>query len=288
MYLRGAYNFEVSADGDILYSKNNVELLRRLWLDREIIQEEELGPGDPGDFDNGAWHIACHLIAAGGIRRTKDGKLLWLEISYDQSTEVYYPSLTYRNNEDIVTLALTSIQAQKFIKNSEIIGFVEGTSEGRISAKGVIDNEILFNKNLRQEYDQEPGSSKEGGKVWEHWCTTRDIRKSSRIGSSVIESYLALVAACGDEYVATVARGRVEYSHPEQLRAMIKSGFISLESAQLNIIPIPIPYSKNLLLQEATPQTSLQAVERLDWSNPPKYYMFPRRIDKWNKDQIII
>lgn len=286
MPYQGIYSFKVSNNGNIIYSQNNIELLRNLWLDRQIINETELGPGDPGDFDNGAWHIACHLIAAGGVRRTKDGKLLWLEISYNQTNEVYYPTLTFRNDDNIVTLPLNSIQAQKFIENSETIGFVEGTSEGRISAKGVIDNEILFNKNLRQEYDQEPGSSKEGGKVWEHWCTTRDIRKSSRIGSSVIESYLALVAVCGDELVSTVARGRVYYSHPEQLRAMIKAGFISLESAQLNINPTPIPYSENLLLQEANPQKSLLAVERLDWSNPPKYYMFQRRIDKWNKDQI--
>lgn len=158
MPYRGSYSFEVSDAGRIINSSYNVELLRRLWLDRKLVCPNELGPGDPGDFDFGAWHIACHLVAAACVRRTKDGKFIWLEISYNQATEVYYPSLTYRNNEDIVILSLNSIQAQKFIEKSETIGFVEGTSEGRISAKNVVDNEMLFNKNLRQEYDQEPGS----------------------------------------------------------------------------------------------------------------------------------
>lgn len=76
MPFRGIYNFEVSDRGNVIYSQNNVELLRNLWLDRQIINETELGPGDPGDFDYGAWHIACHLVAADGVRRTKNGRLL--------------------------------------------------------------------------------------------------------------------------------------------------------------------------------------------------------------------
>jgi len=66
MLHRGSYNFEVNNIGNIIYSINNVELLRKLWLDREIISYNELGPGDPGDFDFGAWHSSCHLIVAGG------------------------------------------------------------------------------------------------------------------------------------------------------------------------------------------------------------------------------
>ena len=287
MPLRGTYNFAVNDSGDILYSKNNVELLRKLWLDREIIKAEELGPGDPGDFDYGTWHIACHLLAACGVRKAKNENLIWLEIYYNPSSKLYEPTLTIRENNLIKTIVLNSPQAQEYIKNSELLGFVEGTSEGRISAQGVIDDKEMFNKNPRQEYNQQPGNNKEGGRVWEHWCTTRDIRKTSNTGSSVLNSYVALISACGDKFAATVARGRTDYFHPEQLKALIKAGFTSSESAQLNIKPTAIPEDISLLLQEAKPESSLLAAEKLNWNDPIKYYMFSRRIDSWNESLIL-
>lgn len=79
---RGTCGFEVTSAGDLVDRANNVELLRKLWLDRSIISGNDLGEGDPGDFDHGAWHIACHLVAAAGVCRDHDGRLLWAEISH--------------------------------------------------------------------------------------------------------------------------------------------------------------------------------------------------------------
>jgi hypothetical protein len=62
---RGSSGFEIADDGNLVNNTANVERLRSLWLDRSVICGELLGPGDPGDFDHGAWHVACHLVAAG-------------------------------------------------------------------------------------------------------------------------------------------------------------------------------------------------------------------------------
>jgi hypothetical protein len=66
---RGTFDFEVTASGDLVDSTANVEALRKIWLDRSMVNGADLGPGDEGDFDNGAWHVACHLIGAGGVRQ---------------------------------------------------------------------------------------------------------------------------------------------------------------------------------------------------------------------------
>ena len=282
MRLRGTYNFEVDDFGNILHSQNNVELLRKLWLDRDLIKANELGPGDNDEFKNGTWHIACHLVAASCVRKTNEGKILLLEILFNNTDNIYYPALTIRENGNIISLNSNSESAKNYIRNSKLLGFIEGNSEGKISASGVKDSPNSFAGNPRQNYDQVPGSKNEGGKVWEHWSTTRDIRSTSVIGSSVIDSYIAFVSVCGDKFVSTISRGRKAYFHPQQLKAMIKAGFVSLESANWNIKPLLIPLEINLLLQEARSESSYQAIEKLDWSDPPKYYMFARSIDGWN------
>jgi hypothetical protein len=91
---RGTYSFEVDANGNLLDIGANINRLRNLWLDRTIISADDLGPGDPGDFDYGAWHVGCHLVAAGGIRQNVNGQMLWLEISYSGSSDEYFASVT--------------------------------------------------------------------------------------------------------------------------------------------------------------------------------------------------
>jgi len=88
-------------------------------------------------------------------------------------------------------------------------------------------------------------------------------------------------------YQSHVARGRVDYNHPSQLRVLVKAGFTSIKSANFKINPTPIPENINLLLQEATPETSYLAIEKLDWNNPLKYYMFHRSISNWNDNTIM-
>ena len=63
---RGAFDFKVTPAGDLLNHSVNVATLRRLWLDQYLVSGEDLGPGDRGDFDRGAWHVACHLAGQAG------------------------------------------------------------------------------------------------------------------------------------------------------------------------------------------------------------------------------
>jgi hypothetical protein len=282
MLRRGSYSFEVNNSGNIIYSVYNVELLRKLWLDRKIINFAELGPGDPGDFDFGAWHSSCHLVAASGVCRDSDGKYSLLEISYNSQTGMYQPSLTFHASNKILTVNLNSSLAQEYLQNSKIVGFVEGTSEGRISARGIVDSSELFNNNPRQDYDQEPESSKEGGRVWEHWCTLRDIRATSPIATSVLSAYVSLTAVLEDKFPATVLRGRKDYGHPRQLCAMIQAGFISRESALLNITPKQIPLDIEPKLKTSFPSEGIEGIEMLDWSKENfSYYMYARKISNW-------
>lgn len=278
---RGTLRFDVTQDGDLVDSAANVESLRRLWLDRSMINGDDLGEGDPGDFDHGAWHLACHLAAAGGVRRSKDARLLWLEISHNAVGDDYYASVTARADEATRTWPLNSAEGRALLRGSTLLGFVEGNSVGRTSARGVNDPPTLFNLWRRQDFDQPIDGPEDGGKVWEHWSTTRDIRQSCRIGTSVLSAYVSLVAAIGGLFPAMVARGRQDYAHPKQLGAMIHAGFVGEPSALSEITPVSVPPAAERLLLEAEPSLALQAIESLDWDGPPRYYMFARRIDRW-------
>jgi hypothetical protein len=93
---------------------------------------------------------------------------------------------------------------------------------------------------------------------------------------------VSLVTALGDRFCATVARGRRDYGHPEQLCALVYSGFVGRDSATWNATPSPIPAAVEPLFLEAEPERALTAVEQLNWDKPPRYYMFARRIKSWS------
>ncbi len=175
---RGALQFEVVTDGSLVNSSSNVETLRLLWLDRTLVQGYYLGPGDKGDFDYGAWHVACHLVSAGGVMLTNDKKMLWLEASHDPVDDDYYASVTVKTKAGIRTWALNSAEGRELVSEAKVLGSVEDNSTGRTSSRGVNDPPGMFNLWRRQDFDQPVNSTDDGGKVWEHWCTLRDIRST--------------------------------------------------------------------------------------------------------------
>lgn len=163
---RGTFQFDVVEEGDLLNTSENVEALRQLWLNRTLVAGPDLGPGSRGDFDVGAWHVACHLAGAGGVRRTRSGSLLWLEISHDRASDEYYASVTVERSGAPETLRLDSAEGRALLQGSSLLGFVEGNSTGRISARGVNDPPGRFNLWQRQDFDQPITSPANGGKVW--------------------------------------------------------------------------------------------------------------------------
>jgi hypothetical protein len=280
---RGIFKFEVSDAGDLINNAANVERLRRLWLDRHVIDGADLGPGDPGDFDHGAWHVSCHIAGGCGVKQLADESLAWLQISHDGRVDRYFASVTVLEGQNNRTVPIDSAEGIMLLQNSKLLGFVEGTSLGRTSARFTTDAPTLFNLWRRQDFDQPSGSTLDGGRVWEHWCTLRDIRPPHAIGTSVLTAFVSLVAALGDRFIPTVARGRREYGHPVQLRAMISAGLVGRESALWDHTPTAIPHYCERVLEDADPETSLKAITTLDWSNPPRYYMFERKIKGWSK-----
>src|SRR5262249_21186214 len=161
-------------------------LLQKLWADRTLIHGDDLGPGDPGDFDYGAWHSSCHLLGAGGVRRTANGRVLWLEIGHDRERDLYFSSVTVRDSAGLPTVPLDSAEGRTLLQQSTLLGFVEGNSTGRTSARRVFDAPDRFNLWRRQDFDQPVTAEVEGGKVWEHWCTLRELRASNRVGLSAL------------------------------------------------------------------------------------------------------
>jgi len=278
---RGTFGFAVTPDGTLVNDPANVEALRKLWLDRTMINGADLGPGDRGDFDHGAWHVACHVVAAGGVRRAADGRLLWLEISHRPPDE-YYASVTAEEGGRAVTHPLDSPAGTALLAGSTLLGFVEGNSQGHVSARGVTDRATRFNGWMRQDFDQRTNSRQDGGKVWEHWCTVRDLRPRDALATSVLRAYVTLMAALGDRFVPTVARGRREYGHPTQLCAMVRAGLTAESSATWDTTPVAIPPAAEQLLLQARPADALTALQQLPWATPPRYYMFARRIAKWS------
>jgi len=285
---RGTYKFEVIGDGNVVSTPSNLEKLRALFLDKTIINNA-LGPGDPGDFDNGAWHILCHLAAGCAVMKRPSGEVMWVEISHFPAVDIYTATVTVEcPSEDVTTFPLDSVEGRALLEGANLLGFVEGSSLGHISARSVKDSPDKFNNNLRQDYEQDVESLKDGGRVWEHWCSVRDIRPGNAIGTSVLKAYLNMVAVCGGRFVGIVARGRSEYDHPIQLAALVKSGFISEREALVEVFPIIIPREAELLIYIASPRECITAAKSLAWpASGLSYHMFARRVDKWNPKQCV-
>lgn len=280
---RGISKFEINGNGHLLFNESNLEKMRKMFLDRKIIDGALLGPGDPGDFDLGAWHVLCHLAGGCAVYRSA-GTFLWVEISHVPFVDLYTATVTVEVcDEPISTFPLTSPEGQALLEKAELVGFIEGSSLGNISAKDMIDSEVKFNKWKRQDFNLNEDSKSDGGRVWEHWCTLRDITPNAKVGLSVLQAYLAMVSFCGGRLVSIVARGRKQYHHPEQLIALVKYGIISKEDALLDLNPKHIPGKEELLIYSADPKKCVQAAKILPWDEHDiSYFMFSRRIDKWN------
>lgn len=283
MITRGKYKFEIGDLGNVIVSDNNLRKLRKLFLDRSEIFGELLGPGDPGDFDLGSWHILCHLTAASAVFKKSD-KFLLVEISHAPFLDEYITTVTVDSeNESVVTFPLFSEVGKKLIEGSKLIGFFEGTSFGHISARDIKDNPEHFNNNFRQEYDNDAFSGKEGGRVWEHWVVTRDISDSSRVGNSILMAYLEMLSICGGSLAGIVGRGRTDYFHPVQLKSIINSGLITAEEALIEIFPKSIPTEAQIQIATAIPKICLATVKFLPWETQNiSYFMFERKIKNWN------
>lgn len=283
MIVRGKYKFEIGKLGNIFVSDNNLKKLRNLFLDRSEIFGELLGPGDPGDFDLGSWHILCHLTAASAVFKKFD-KYLLVEISHAPLLDEYIATVTVDSeNESVVTFPLFSETGKKLIEGSKLIGFFEGTSFGHISARDIKDNPEDFNNNFRQEYDNDVTSGKEGGRVWEHWVVTRDISENSQVGNSILRAYLEMLSICGGAFAGIIGRGRTDYFHPEQLKSIINSGLITDEEALLEITPKSIPTEAHIQIATANPKICLDTVKFFPWETQNiSYFMFERKIKNWN------
>jgi hypothetical protein len=282
---RGSYGFEVQPSGNLVDNAENLERARTLFRDGAIISQR-WGPGNPGDFDNGGWHSLCHLVAAAGVFKSDQG-FLWAAITHVRSTDRYVATLSSpETSGQLKAIELSSPEARPLLTGAVAVGYVEGTSLGHISARGVQDPPGLFNGWQRQKFDQPAeGDRSRGGTVWEHWCTTRDLRAANEIGDSVLRAYLTLTSVLGGEFVATVIRGRRKYEHPHQLCALVKAGFVGRAEALQDMKPSEIPLREELLFKEARPSDSLQAVRKLIWPSPRdrQYYMFRRAIESFSK-----
>ena len=166
------------------------------------------------------------------------------------------------------TVPLRGSDGTALAAGAERLGFVEGVSVGHLSARGVTDGDGAFNGWPRQSFDHDALSDKDGGRVWEHWSTTSDIRSSSAIGTSVLEAYLTLVSCLGGRFVAAVCAWTAETQPSETARRL----------------PDPISRAPQNLLYEARPADALAASELLPFTTgAQRYFLFQRRIRRRSK-----
>jgi hypothetical protein len=275
-----SYRFQRDPRGRLLETEDNLEEMRNLFLDWDVIG----GDGGEGTKagDGGAWHGVCHLVAAGVLGVQKNAGLAWFEVGWDQKLG-RYGALVVRQDGSGVQIENITGQGKAWADKVRIVAYVEGNSCGAISNKDAVDPGNSDEHDRRQDYNRFPlDFESEGGKVWEHWCTTRDIRSSGGTGEQVLRAYLTLLAVGGTEFVATVLRGRPYCGHPAQLKACIESGLVTAENASWSGTPEPIPMSAQVLFQYSDPLLSFSACRRLLLADSGRqYFMFQRCIHLW-------
>ena len=280
---RGSLQFQITPAGDLQNPRPTCGCSRQLWADRTLIRGDDLGPGDPGDFDHGAWHSSCHLLGAGGARRATDGRVLWLEVSHARARDEYFASVTFRDSGKPQTVPLDSAEGRDA---GRAIALLLGSWRGTRPAG-----------HRRAMSSMRPtGSISGGGRI----STSRSPRssKAGRSGSTGVRS-----ATCGRPTGLGCRRSRPtcrssrrwEIGSAPRSRAAgaitatrsnsarwSTPGFVGKDSATWNATPTPIPAAWNRCSWTPNPSEALAAVEQLDWEKPPKYFMFERRIKSWS------
>src|SRR3989338_2116955 len=245
-------------------------------------------PAQPGSFsytrpkENGSWHVLCHLAGASALFQSSEKLPGWAGITYDEPSNSYVATFSYYEGKKARTAALNSDEARRVMTGYVLRGYVEGASQGHILNRKANDPGDPQKVDRRQDYDQPATSAKDGGQVWEHWVTTRDIAAPNALGAGLLRSYLRLVALLGGRYCGTVARGRFDqaYGHVIQLCAMAKAGFIAPQDALWDVEPVTIPQEVQTVLYEANPESFFQGASLLLEAAQAQesYYMYKRKI----------
>lgn len=275
------YDFQRDGAGRLVENDHNLMQLRHLLCDWDIIGGDG-GEGTARD-DGGTWHGACHLLAAGIIAEHADKGMAWFEIAWDKRSSSYLPVAVLRRGNSIEVHNVIG-QAAEWAKATRTLAYVEGNSCGEISNKCATDPGNSDHVDRRQDYHRFPlDFTGEGGKVWEHWCTTRNIREDTAPGVQAIRAYLTLLCIGGTAFAAMVLRGRPFYGHPAQLAACLRAGLVTEGDASWSGAPEPIPADAQLLFHYSDPVLSHAACTRLPLSREvePQYFMFQRGINLW-------
>ncbi len=258
------------------------EKFRKLLLDWRAI-EGDGGPGTQRDR-RGAWHLFCHLAAAGALFRITSGGSAWVGVLFNRDTNRYFAAVCTDINGRQSVLRLQSLAARELLASGQCCAYLEGASRGHILDRSANDAGDPNTDDRRQDYDQRIDSSKDGGPVWEMWTVSRDIRPISPLGTSVVQAYGELLEVLGGKFAAIVARGRMEpeYGHMRQMCAMIDAGFITKNDALSDIDAIAIPHHVEQRLMNATPQAfATSARLLLRKQRPLCYFMYGRKLSSF-------
>src|SRR4030067_2310560 len=126
MTRRGSYGFEVRSDGRLADNDFNLGLLRKLFRDGAIVQNK-FGPGNPGDFNHGSWHILCHLAGGSAVIELA-GRKAWIGITHKGFPDVYEAAIVFRGSGSICVRGLKTEAGKAAAAKSEALGLIQGTS----------------------------------------------------------------------------------------------------------------------------------------------------------------